>query len=143
MKPLRRAYRIERASDGAGPFWTGVWDNMGWHEKNPRQMPGPCSEARHKRGPRYVGIDYKRLEGEWRYAFDSLTSLAHWCSPIALNIAHRAGHVVRVVGVPWDDHTWLTDQIVYRWRAATVLRELSPLDVPVELEARKLRRLAA
>lgn len=137
---MRRAYRIERASDGAGPFGAGLWSDLTW-SKNPRAMPSP--RYGHKRGPHGVGLDWKPLTGEWRYAFDGLTSLARWCSFEALREAQDKGFVVRVVAVPWNEHAWLTDQIVYRWRAATVLREMSPLAVPVELECRGLRQMAA
>jgi hypothetical protein len=138
MTPMRRVWRVEHKTNGAGPFVDQtVWRERCKHGKNPQRMPGPYS-ATHKRGPLSA-----RFDSNYRYAFDSLQTLAKWTCECHRQAAHKAGYVVRVYGVSWDSHTLLADQVVFRKTDAIPLRELSLLEVPVELEVCQLRQMAS
>jgi len=141
VKPMRRVWRVERSYDGLGPFTAGLW-NTDWNRycvgnHNPRHMPSPYT-ANHLRGPNKVGS-----YDEYYYGFDRLETLARWVCEHRREEAHARDFVIRVLGVPWDSHALKTDQIVYRRRDAVVIRELSLLEVPTELEVCQLRQMAA
>lgn len=152
MKPLRRVWRIERKDNGYGP-WNGfpssafdgadVWK----HETHPCQMPPPWDDMLiRNRGQSLHKPAWKaewRKPDEYRYGFPSLGVLSKWCGPRALAKAHENGCVLKVIGADWDRHLLFANQIIFDPRYAVEIRELSLLEVPVELEACQLRQMAA
>lgn len=151
MKPLRRVWRIERKDNGRGPwngFGASAFDGGDLHnEQHPSRMPPPYDDmvvrSCGKRRPRRMTWDYYGTFDEYRYGFPSLGVLTRWCGPHALRVAHDNGCVLKVFGADWDRHILFENQIIFDPRFAVCLKELSLLEVKVELERCQLRQMAA
>lgn len=153
--PMRRVWRIEEKDTGLGP-WSGskhAWDYA--YGSHPGRMPGPYSDD----CKRYCGSrqELKRAPfaplmqppsyqpfglDDSRFGFPNVRTLLQWVDDQARLSAHVQGYVVRVYAVRWDRHILFENQIIYDAKAARLLRELTPLQVPVELEICRLRQMA-
>lgn len=128
MLPLRRVWRIEHRDSCLGPFSIGCLIDycVGSDRKpstlRPYKMPSIYEDG-HMRGP--ANIAKLVLDNGWRYGFPDLKTLLYWFDDDALLASHASDCVLRVYGVPWDQHTLFKQQIVYSRRHALLLRQIS------------------